>query len=252
MYGGLSLMLVAWAIFPGVGVDMTLLGPAACEYDGWCMSVGLENALRRLRRILPLSARQGECSEQVRELHRQILRSFPTKGRILTREEMAQYVSDLDAAVDVLRKNDMVTFSGDGTPVGAYPFTMEARDYQVQVNGHRVHAMCALDSLAVSPMFGMTTHITSHCRVTGTPVDIDQSGKTIDNADTAGAVHVGIAWGAADAESHCADSLCMEMPFLRDGAAARQWLVEDPGGREIFALPEAIEFASRFFVPLVG
>lgn len=215
------------------------------------MSAKLERALQRLKGILPLKARQDECGGEIRELHRQILRSFVARGRILGLEEMARCVSDLEHAVKVLKDCDLVIFSAQGEPVGAYPFTMEAREHEVQVNGHRVHAMCALDALAVSPMFGMSTRIDSRCGVTGDRVHIRQSGKAIENAAAAGELHLGIAWAAADAGSCCADSLCRQMPFLRDGAVARGWLAHDPAGREIFSLPEAVEFASRVFVPLL-
>jgi alkylmercury lyase len=216
------------------------------------MNAKLENALKRLQRILPLKERQNECGRQIRELHQQVLRSFVISGRILTREEMARHVSNLEEAVKVLRDSGMVIFSGDGDPVGAYPFTMEAREHRVRVNRHQVYAMCALDALAVSPMFGMKTKIYSRCRITGDPVDIRQSGRTIENPVETGDVHFGIDWGAADADSACADSLCMEMIFLRDSDVARQWLGEDSGDREIFTLAEAVEFASRFFVPLIS
>ena len=215
------------------------------------MSAKLEHALTRLQRILPLEERQKECSEEIRELHRQVLRSFVARGRILGRKEMAKHVSDLENAVDVLRDKELMIFSETGDPTGAYPFTMEAREHKVRVNRHQVHAMCALDALAVSPMFAMPTQIASRCRVTGDPVNIRQSGRTIENPDEAGDVHLGIAWGAADAGSRCADSLCTEMIFLRDGKTARQWLRQDSGNREIFTLPEAFEFAGRFFVPLM-
>ena len=132
----------------------------------------LENALKRLNSILPLKENQDKCDPQVKELHQQILRSFVTRGRILTRDEMAQWASDVPAAVDVLSKSDMVTFSESGEPVGAYPFTMSEREHSVQVNGHQVHAMCALDALAIAPMFEEITRITSQCRVTGDPVRI--------------------------------------------------------------------------------
>ncbi|MBE0612529.1 MAG: hypothetical protein IH604_02565 [Burkholderiales bacterium] len=165
---------------------------------------------------------------------------------------MARHVDNLGEAVDVLGSKGMVIFSENGDPVGAYPFTMEAREHQVRINGHRVYAMCALDALAVSPMFGMKTQIGSRCQITGDPVDIRQSGSAIENPDAAGGLHFGIAWGAADADSCCADSLCKEMMFLRDGKIARQWLADDAGSREIFTLPEAIEFAGRLFVPLVS
>lgn len=214
------------------------------------MNAKLEKALKRLKRILPLKERQAECSDQIRELHQHVLHSFVTRGRILTREEMAQRVSNIEDAVNVLRDSELVVFSEDGRPVGAYPFTMEAREHKVRVNSHQVYAMCALDALAISPMFGMKTHIASRCRITGDPVHIQQSGKTIDNLDEAGDIHLGIAWGAVDADTCCADSLCLEMMYLRDSKVAQQWLAEDLVKREIFTLPEAVEFADGFFVPL--
>jgi mercuric reductase len=216
------------------------------------MTAKLEKALNRLKSILPLKKRQEDCSKQIKELHQQVLRSFVTRGRIFTREEMAQHVSNLGNAVNVLKSNDMVVFAEDGEPVGAYPLTMEAREHKVRVNGHQVYAMCALDALAVSPMFGMKTQISSRCRITGDSVCIQQSGNTIENLDEAGGTYFGIIWGAANADSCCADSLCMEMMFLRDSKTAQQWLENDPDNREAFTLQEAVEFASRFFVPLMS
>lgn len=216
------------------------------------MTEKVEKALKRLIRVLPLKEKQESCSTQIKELHQQVLRSFVEKGRILTKDEMAQRVDNLGEAVNLLKLNDMVVFSENGDPLGAYPFTMEVREHKIQVNGHKVHAMCALDALAVSPMFGMKTQIFSKCRVTGDPVTIEQSGKTIENPEKTGNVLFGIAWGAANACCCCADSLCMEMMFLKDDKIAEQWLAEDPVNREIFTLQEAVEFGARFFVPLMS
>lgn len=212
----------------------------------------LEKALKRLKHILPLKERQEECSQQVKQLHQQMLRSFVTKGRILTKEEMAQYVSNLDDAINTLRKKELVVFSNDGDPIGAYPFTMEEREHKVEVNGHQVFAMCALDALAISPMFDMKTQITSQCRITNAPVNLQQSGMVIDNLDETDELHVGIHWGAANADSSCADSLCMEMMFLCDNKTAQKWLADNAEAREIFILHDAIEFASEFFVPVIS
>ncbi|MCB0196333.1 MAG: alkylmercury lyase family protein [Anaerolineae bacterium] len=216
------------------------------------MNNKLENALNHLNSILPLKQSQEACAPEVKELHQQILRSFVEKGRILTKAEMTEWVSDVPQAIDVLSSYDMVTFSESGEPLGAYPFTMLEREHQVRVNGHQVHAMCALDALAVGPMFGETTEVTSRCRVTGDPVKIQISGETILNPAEVGDAHVGIAWEAADAASCCADSLCLEMIFLRDAETAQQWLANDCAGREIFTLEESVQFASRFFVPLLA
>lgn len=216
------------------------------------MSAKVEKALDRLIRVLPLKARQESCGPEIKELHQKVLRSFVEKGRILTKAEMAQHVDSIDEAVDILKSNDMVVFSCAGQPVGAYPFTMEDREHKIQVNGHTVNAMCALDALAVSPMFGMNTEISSKCRVTGSPVTIKQTGKTIENPDEAADTHFGIIWGAASSCSCCANSLCMEMMFLKDGQVAESWLAEDKGNRETFTLQEAVDFGARFFVPLMA
>lgn len=216
------------------------------------MNAKTDKALNRLTSLLPLKERQDECSSQISELHRQILRSFVEKGRILTQEEMGQYTDNPQEAVNILAEKDMVVLSADGNLTGAYPFTMEAREHVVRVNGHRVHAMCALDALAVAPMFGSNTEVSSRCRVTGEPVDIRQSGKLILNPEETGDIHFGIIWGAASGDSCCANSLCLEMMFLRNGDIARQWLKEDPDNREVFSLEEAVEFGNRFFAPLLA
>jgi mercuric reductase len=112
--------------------------------------------------------------------------------------------------------------------------------------------MCALDALAVSPMFGMQTQINSQCRVSSDPVHIVQSGKKIDNLNEVKDTQFGIAWGASNKHVCVADSLCMEMMFLRDTHVANQWLDEDPENRETFTLSEAVEFADQFFTPLMS
>lgn len=216
------------------------------------MNGKVDKALARLIAVLPLKEKQQSCGPEIADLHRRVLRSFVQRGRILSRSEMAEIVADVDRAVTVLQKNDMVVFSGEGEPIGAYPFTMEEREHKVRVGGHTVNAMCALDALAVSPMFGMKTEISSTCRATGAPVFIKQAGLVIDNPEQAGDLHFGIVWGAASSCSCCANSLCMEMMFLRDGRVAEEWLSADRKNREIFTLAEAVDFGARFFVPLMA
>lgn len=212
----------------------------------------VEKALERLISVLPLKEKQEACGRELKELHQKILTSFVENGRILSREEMAAQVENVEEAVNVFKTNDMVVFSDNGEPVGVYPFTMEEREHKVQINGHTVHAMCALDALSVSPMFNMDTHIHSQCRVTGSPVSIQQEGKKIKNPEETEDLRFGIVWGAANGCSCCANSLCMEMMFLKDGTVADEWLVADEKNREVFTLEEAVEFGSRFFVPLMA
>lgn len=216
------------------------------------MNSKVDQALERLIKVLPLREKQQSCGAEVRELHRCILRSFVEQGRILSKQEMAASVSDVEKATAILKQNDMVVFSCTGEPIGSYPFTMEEREHKVKVGFHTVNAMCALDALAVSPMFDIKTEITSKCRATGAPVFIRQNGYQVENRDEIGDLHFGIIWAAAGSCSCCANSLCMEMMFLRDGRVAAEWLSADPRNREAFTLAEAIDFGARFFVPLMA
>jgi mercuric reductase len=111
--------------------------------------------------------------------------------------------------------------------------------------------MCALDALAISPMYNIKTHIDSKCHVTGDSISIDQLDQEVLNKQENQEVHFGINWNSA-ANNCCATSLCTEMIFLKDKKIAETWFSEDKENREIFDLCDAIEFSSRFFSPLVN
>lgn len=211
----------------------------------------IEHAVDHLNRILPLKAHQDALSMPLATLHRDILAAYVHIGRTLNRQEMAQRVDDVDEAVQILKQSDLVVFNEHGEPIGTYPFTMEPREHRLTVNGYQVHCMCALDALAVSPMFDVALEIKSTCRVSGEAITLKQKGFEILNANEVQDLFFGINWNAALSGSCCADTLCTEMIFLKGDAVARDWRDQDPQNKQIFTLNEAIEFAARFFMPLV-
>ena len=214
-------------------------------------SARVDRSLARLTDILPLAEKLAGCDEAVCRLYRHILHGFAEQGRAPSREAMATLVDAPAEALAELDRQGLVVLDAGGQVRGAYPFTTELREHRVSVNGHRVYAMCALDALAVAPMFEVPVAIVSRCRVSGDAVEIRQSGGCIENLAALGDVHLGIDWGAVTADVCCADSLCLQMLYLRGGDVAQQWLAEAPENREVFTLPEAVELASRFFVPLL-
>jgi len=211
----------------------------------------VDTALARLNGILPLTARQAGLDSKLQQLHKAMLHAYVDIGRSLNRNEMAQQVNDLDKAIHSLQENDLVVFNDDSEPIGAYPFTMESRDHLVTVNGHNVHCMCALDALAVSPMFNLPIRITSRCHISAEPITIQQHGMKISAGDNAQDIFFGIDWSASSNDNCCANSLCTEMIFLKGRAVADNWLAESTGQQQIFPLDEAVELAARFFVPLL-
>jgi mercuric reductase len=212
------------------------------------MNTEVSNALKRLDSILPLQSGLNSLSDEDAALYCKLLNSYVQQGRTLTRSEVADIVDNADQSLTNIVGSKLVVVDADGNPAGAYPFTSEEREHKVHVNGVTAHCMCALDALAVSPMFNIPTVIDSQCRATGEPIHLEQNGTDFDDGTLN--TWFGINWGAAASDKVCAESLCMEMMFLANEAVAKAWLAESPETREIFDLPSAVEFAAGFFVPL--
>jgi Alkylmercury lyase len=214
--------------------------------------VVLAAALDKLNSLLPLKARQSQLEPQLRNLHITILRHFATAGQPLSRDQVAQQLGDdaVDAALARLAGDDLIVLDPDRRHIaGAYPFTAEERVHAVLTNGRTVHAMCALDALAIAPLFETATRIDSRCHVTDTPVEIHMQGAELLSAQP-GDVRVGIHWQGTS--SCAARSLCLEIVFLADAGTAQRWQQQDSGNTDLFELPDAVRFATAYFRPLLA
>ncbi|HWP85611.1 MAG TPA: alkylmercury lyase family protein [Terriglobia bacterium] len=231
----------------------------------------LYGALERLNELLPLKQRQQALPKPYAHVHRLILRSLAERGRPLTTEEIAAVLGSRASALHalaVLGSNDLIVLdtkvvkeeagkyprleNPEGKILGAYPMTVEETPHRVRVGGpggHVIHAMCAVDALAISPMFGVETCIDSRCHTTGEPIYICQTGKQILAARPSADLRVGIRWQKFSTSA--AHTLCTEMVFLKDGQTAAHWKNTDPKAIELFTLPEAVEYAAAFFLPLL-
>ena len=212
------------------------------------MNTEVRTALKRLDSILPLVSGLKSLSGDDVALYCKLLNSYVQQGRTLTRKEVGELVGNVEQALNNIVCSKLIVLDGDGNPAGAYPFTSEEREHKVHINDVTVHCMCALDALAVSPMFNKPTVIDSQCRVTGEKIHIEQNGAEFSSGTLD--AWFGINWGAAASDIVCAESLCMEMMFLANEKVAREWVAESPDTREIFDLLSAVDFAAGFFGPL--
>ncbi len=208
----------------------------------------VSKALQRLDSILPLQDGLQALNDEDASLYWKLLNSYAEQGHTLRRDEIAALVADTDCSLANLVQSKLIVLDDEGNPAGAYPFTSQEREHKVTINGVTAHCMCALDALAVSPMFATPTEINSICRVTDAPIHIAQNGTefTAGNLDA----WFGINWGAAADDAVCAESLCLEMMFLANETVATEWLQQSSATREVFSLASAVEFAAAFFVPL--
>ncbi len=213
----------------------------------------VQTALHQLNQLLPLAGRQAALPAPLAELHRAVLHAWIDQGRPPQRSELARRWPNLSLseALAQLAGDDLLVLSPDGEHVaGAYPLTLEETPHRLLANGHSLRAMCALDALAVGPLFGLPAEIESTCRVTGTPLFLRQAGATLLAAETSADIRVGIHWQPP--QSCAAHSLCREMVFLVDAVAAAEWQAIAPDQRDCFSLTAAIELGAAFFMPLLA
>lgn len=211
----------------------------------------VDDAIKRLSRILPIKSNLDALDTDSAQIYLAVVNTFYQAGRAPTVQELQARVADASERVAALAALDMLTLDQAGEVNGCYPFTMEPRVHQVEINGHHRHAMCALDALAPSAMFESSCVVNSECAVSQQPVRVLLQDKTVLNPGETGDLFFGINWAAASACGSCSESLCTEMLFLKGSRNARSWINEDVDNREIFTLAEAIEFASGFFKPMM-
>lgn len=204
----------------------------------------LDDALARLNSQLPLVGRQRELPSGHAQVHRLILRWFAERGRPpATSDLVAAGANDLDEALDRLAADDLIV-RVNGEIVGAYPFTTDLTPHHLTIEGRKLRAMCALDAVAVAPVFGLNVRIDSVCAVTGNPVHVEQEHGSV-LAHQPADLRVGIRW--SQPVGNAAHSMCREMVFLSDADTATAWRGTDRDSAGIFELEDAVEFGERFF-----
>lgn len=212
------------------------------------MSGKVEHGIEKLDSILPLLSGIQSLDSEAAALYCRLLKSYVEKGRTLTKEEVNQYPGNAEKFLKEIVSRKLITIDGNGAVNGAYPFVSELREHRVTINNKNVSCMCALDALAVSPMFSLPTVIDSQCRITGNEIYLEQDGVSMQSGSLD--AWFGIDWGAASSKTTCSASLCMEMIFLENEIVAKSWVTESLSTREIFDLSSAVEFAAGFFVPI--
>lgn len=207
-------------------------------------------ALERLNAVLPLAARQAALPAGLKRLHRAILDALIRKQRLSGIDEIASEHGEPDALYRQLAGHELVTLDAKGRIQGAYPITLADTPHRVYAGSVDVNAMCAVDALAIGPMFGLDCMIRSRCAQTGVTVVINQNQDRTEALGQCEDLHVGIHW--RETGGCAAETLCREMVFLCDAHAAARWQQDQAGRRSVLGLEDAVELARDFFMPLVA
>ncbi len=209
------------------------------------------DALSRLDLLLPLAEHQAQLPEVLYRVHRFCLQSLQQRGCMPDTQMLARLLINYGVrrGIHALADLDLLVLDGNGVPVGAYPMTEEETPHRLQLPGTVVYAMCAIDALAVAPMFSQELIIHSCCHETGEAIRIHQRGMHLLSVEPHDEVYTGIRW--QDTASCAAHTLCREMVFLRDADSAACWQENLSSESTLLSLSRSIELAAAFFLPLV-
>lgn len=213
------------------------------------MSDHVDRVLERLVSLFPLPLRQAALPAPLRRVHQSMLRSFVERGTALDDATARTSDAERSRAIATLAAEDLIVVSDDRV-TGAYPFTTEPTPHQIVVNGHTLWTMCALDALAVAPVFDVEVSITSRCPVSGSAVEIEMRGDRRVSVRPGPGIQLGFAWRTPG--TCAARNFCPGITFLRDEGALQQWREGQDVDHDAITLEEAVVVGVRFFGPLMA
>jgi len=199
-------------------------------------------ALKKLNELLPLKERQNALSDELKQSHQDILFDFAKNGNVLNDSYKKEQLIELD-------KNDLIVLDKTiNEVVGAYPFSLKETAHQIFLENATLYAMCAFDAISIAPVFDVSSRVVSHCHITKEKIEIHQNGYNVLSVSPSKDIYIGIKWQSTG--SCAAESLCMEMVFLKDKEIATSWMDSDEN-INVFPLDEALKFAVNYFKPLL-
>lgn len=158
----------------------------------------------------------------------------------------------LKDVLQTLRSHDLIDLDRHtGNVRLAYPFTQAATGHRVQIRGHVLHALCAIDALGAAGMYGTDVAILSPCRHCGAPVHVETAfgGKALRSVMPSGAA----VWYDFAYDASAATSCCPAIAFFCSDEHRRQWLNDQMPRRDGIGLTidEALELGRAIFSPVL-
>lgn len=152
-------------------------------------------------------------------LLRELTKDSPVSVRVLA-EASGQSSDQVDA---VLRQAPDIEYDSAGNIVG-YGITQLQARHAFEVEGHRLYAWCALDTLMFPALIGKSARVHSLCPETGMPVSLTAAPHELCAVEPPGA-----AVSLAVPQTGIRQSFCCQVHFFASRAAGDRWARRHPG-----------------------
>ncbi|MDT7531481.1 organomercurial lyase MerB [Sphingopyxis sp. SE2] len=148
------------------------------------------------------------------------------KGRPVSRTTLAITLDWPAERVNaVLERTTSTEYDNDGNIVG-HVLTLRETSHIFEIDGRRLYAWCALDTLMFPALIGQTARVSSHCAATGAPVSLTISPNEIQNVVPADAV---VSLVLPQATADIRQSFCCHVHFFASVVAAKDWASKREG-----------------------
>ena len=205
--------------------------------------------------LLDMWSHALEVSEDI--VWRTVLRLYAAQGRPPNVDEIAAAGgidgSRVSAPLRKLQLRDLVGLKAGSDAIWlAYPFTEHATGHRVELNGHVLNALCAIDALGVAAMYRTDVTVESPCRSCGETIRVTtaDTGRALRSLSHPGAV----VWYDLAYTDSAAVSCCPAIAFFCSDGHLKRWLdsqaVQRTGAR--LDMSEALELGRAIFGPVLS
>ncbi|MHB1566900.1 MAG: organomercurial lyase [Acidiferrobacter sp.] len=192
----------------------------------------INDTLTRLHAEFPLPARLHHEPQEVQAVYATILHRWIQEGHA---PPLRDFVS---AIVQRLVERDTIVASPAG--LGCYPFSATDTGIRIAYGRHNIHAMCAIDALAIPSLVKDLGIISARCFQCQQPLTVIVNGRGNLLSTIPESILVHYPRGSADSAAPCCRTLCPHIVFSCADCTA----VDTSG---VLAIEEALAVAQRFF-----
>ena len=151
---------------------------------------------------------------------------------MVSRDEKSRYVHEGDVPdrplIAHLEEWPGVFRDEEGRVVGFRGLAQPETPHRFEVNGARLHAWCAWDTLFLPALIGKTARVSSQCPVTGETISLTVAPDGVEALSPEGAV-VSMLMPADGFDADVIQSFCHHVHFFASREAGEQWIGEREG-----------------------